>query len=123
MNKNLIKNSLLYNINNITNAPDSTINIKQKNNININKTVIMNKPTSKINDTSNNKEKRVKTELEILKNYDENTFRKKIITKLDIMYRYYIEQYPYDINKLYLSNMFIYYCQNEKQLKYYQSIF
>ena len=83
----------------------------------------MNKPTSKINDTSNNKEKRVKTELEILKNYDENTFRKKIITKLDIMYRYYIEQYPYDINKLYLSNMFIYYCQNEKQLKYYSSIF
>ena len=123
MNKNLIKNSLLYNINNITNAPDSTINIKKKNNININKTVIMNKPTSKINDTSNNKEKRVKTELEILKNYDENTFRKKIITKLDIMYRYYIEQHPYDINKLYLSNMFIYYCQNEKQLKYYSSIF
>ena len=123
MNKNLIKNSLLYNINNITNAPDSTINIKQKNNININKTVIMNKPASKINDTSNNKEKRVKTELEILKNYDENTFRKKIMTKLDIMYRYYIEQYPYDMNKLYLSNMFIYYCQNEKQLKYYSSIF
>ena len=121
ISKNIIKNNL---INNINNTFESKINLKQKNNKNINKTVIINKQNPKIlNDMNNIKENKMKIDLEILKNYDEGTLYKKISEHLDMMYKYYLEQYPYDLNKLLLSNMFLYYCQNEQQLEFYTSIF
>ena len=86
---------------------------------------IMNKINALImnNKIKNKKGKKDNYELEILHNYDDKTFGKKVIKNLDIMYKYYIEKYPYELNKLNLSNMFIYYCQNEKQLKFYSNIF
>jgi hypothetical protein len=121
LNKNLFKNEIIGNINSIS---EPKINVKQKSNKNMNKANIINKQNTKIiNETITNKENNEKNDLEILKNYDEKTLYKKISKNLDMMYRYYIEQYPYALNKLFLSNMFIYYCQNEKQLKFYNSIF
>ena len=118
INKNVIKNNL---INNINNTFDSKINLKQKN---INKTIIINKPNTKIlNEIIPNKENKMKIDLEILNDYDQRTLYKKISQHLDKMYKYYMEIYPYDLNKLFLSNMFLYYCQNERQLKFYTSIF
>jgi len=119
-NLNLFKNEIISNINSIS---EPKINVKQKSNKNMNKANIINKQNTKIiNETITNKENNEKN-LEILKNYDEKTLYKKISKNLDMMYRYYIEQYPYALNKLFLSNMFIYYCQNEKQLKFYNNIF
>ena len=121
INKNMIKNNF---INNINNTLEPKINIKQKNNKNINKTVIINKQKPQIlNDMINIKENKMKIDLEILKNYDEKTLYKKISQHLDMMYKYYMEKYPYDLNKLFLSNMFLYYCKNEQQLKFYTNIF
>ena len=118
LNKNIIRNNL---INNISNTFDPKINLKQKN---MNKTVIINKPnTKKLNEIIPNKENKMKIDLEILNDYDQRTLYKKISQHLDKMYKYYMEIYPYDLNKLFLSNMFLYYCQNERQLKFYTSIF
>ena len=76
-----------------------------------------------INKRRNKKGKKEKYNLEILKNYDNEALNKIISKKLDMMYKYYIEKYPYELNKLIISNMFLYYCQNEKQLNFYKNIF
>jgi len=75
------------------------------------------------NNKENKKGKKVKYNLEILQNYDNKTLNKIITKKLDIMYKFYMEKYPYELNKLILSNMFIYYCQNEKQLNYFTNVY
>ena len=56
----------------------------------------------------NKKGKKAKYNLEILKNYDNKTFFKLVEKKLDMMYKYYMEKYPYELNRFILSNMFIY---------------
>ena len=96
-------------------------NINQKNS---SKTDIMSKINSiLLNNKKNKKGKKAKYNLEILKNYDNKTFSKLVEKKLDMMYKYYMEKYPYELNRFILSNMFIYYCQNEKQLNYFTNIF
>ena len=120
-NNKIVKNSNIINkieeekstnLNNINIEHSPNLEIMKK----INALIINNK-------IKNKKGKKDNYNLEILHNYDEKTFSKKIEKNLDIMYKYYIEKYPYELNKLILSNMFIYYCQNEKQLKFYSNIF
>ena len=121
LNNRLIKN------NNIINKieEEKATNLNSINMSNVPNLEIMNKINALImnNKIKNKKGKKDNYELEILHNYDDKTFGKKVIKNLDIMYKYYIEKYPYELNKLNLSNMFIYYCQNEKQLKFYSNIF
>ena len=124
INNNIIQNKD-NNINNII-IEEKAINLPNHNSINaIANNDIMSQINSKIlNDAfKNKKEKKVKYNLEILKNYDNKTFSKIISKKLDMMYKYYIEKYPYELNKMIISNMFIYYCQNEKQLNFYTNMF
>ena len=124
-----INNSIIQNKdNNINNIiiEEKAINLPNHNSINaIANNDIMSQINSKIlnNAFKNKKEKKVKYNLEILKNYDNKTFSKIISKKLDMMYKYYIEKYPYELNKMIISNMFIYYCQNEKQLNFYTNMF
>ena len=124
INNNIIQNKD-NNINNII-IEEKAINLPNHNSINaIANNDIMSQINSKIlnNAFKNKNEKKVKYNLEILKNYDNKTFSKIISKKLDMMYKYYIEKYPYELNKMIISNMFIYYCQNEKQLNFYTNIF
>jgi RNA recognition motif-containing protein len=124
INNNIIQNKD-NNINNII-IEEKAINLPNHYSINaIANNDIMSQINSKIlnNAFKNKKEKKVKYNLEILKNYDNKTFSKIISKKLDMMYKYYIEKYPYELNKMIISNMFIYYCQNEKQLNFYTNIF
>ena len=120
-NNKIIKN------NNIINKieEEKSMNLKYINKEHSPNMEIMNKINALIisNKIKNKKGKKENYKLEILHNYDDKTFCKTIEKKLDIMYKYYIEKYPYELNKLILSNMFIYYCQNEKQLKFYSNIF
>ena len=107
--------------------------LKVTNNNNINNINNINKPSKNdimtkinsliLNNKINKKGKKHKYNLEILKNYENKILNKIIANKLDIMYKYYIEKYPYELNRFILSNMFIYYCQNEKQLNYFTNVF
>ena len=129
-NNNIIKNKDINPKNEITKEVNH-INMDKNNNINninnINKPLkndIMTKINSLIlNNKTNKKMKKLKYNLEILRNYENKILDKIIANKLDIMYKYYIEKYPYELNRFILSNMFIYYCQNEKQLDYFTNVF
>ena len=119
------KNEIIEEVNNINMDKN---NNKNNNNINnINKPLkndIMTKINSLIlKNKTNKKMKKLKYNLEILRNYENKILNKIIANKLDIMYKYYIEKYPYELNRFILSNMFIYYCQNEKQLDYFTNVF
>lgn len=118
INKNLNQNN--NDIKNISNL--NQINIEENINKNNNNSDIMNQINKII---LNNKltKRKSKYDLEILRKYDDKTFSKKVTKNLDIMYKYYIDKYPYEFNNLIFSNMFIYYCQNEKQLKFFTNIF
>ena len=134
LNKNNINisnhNNLLYLKNNLSNE------------INDNSSFHSFKDNSKIKNISNNnninkKNKKYKKkhspeyELEIFNKYDNITLKRKIRENLDKMYKYYMEVYPGDINKLrckfyiinliliilIVSNMFTYHCNSENQLK------
>ena len=126
-NNNIIKNKDINPKNEIIEEVNH-LNIDKNNNINnINKPLkndIMTKINSLIlNNKTNKKMKKLKYNLEILRNYENKILNKIIANKLDIMYKYYIEKYPYELNRFILSNMFIYYCQNEKQLDYFTNVF
>ena len=126
-NNNIIKNKDINPKNEIIEEVNH-INMDKNNNINnINKPLkndIMTKINSLIlNNKTNKKMKKLKYNLEILRNYENKILNKIIANKLDIMYKYYIEKYPYELNRFILSNMFIYYCQNEKQLDYFTNVF
>ena len=129
-NNNIIKNKDINPKNEITKEVNH-INMDKNNNINninnINKPLkndIMTKINSLIlNNKTNKKMKKLKYNLEILRNYENKILNKIIANKLDIMYKYYVEKYPYELNRFILSNMFIYYCQNEKQLDYFTNVF
>ena len=129
-NNNILKNKDIKNKNEIIKEEKPIMISKNndKNEINIiNKPLkmdIMAKINSIVyNNKENKKGKKVKYNLEILQNYDNKTLNKIITKKLDIMYKFYMEKYPYELNKLILSNMFIYYCQNEKQLNYFTNVY
>ena len=129
-NNNILKNKDIKNKNEIIKEEKQIMISKNndKNEINIiNKPLkmdIMAKINSIVyNNKENKKGKKVKYNLEILQNYDNKTLNKIITKKLDIMYKFYMEKYPYELNKLILSNMFIYYCQNEKQLNYFTNVY
>ena len=118
INKNLNQNNNdIKNINNL-----NQINIEENINKNNNNSDIMNQINKIILNNKSTKRKS-KYDLEILRKYDDKTFSKKVTKNLDIMYKYYIDKYPYEFNNLIFSNMFIYYCQNEKQLKFFTNIF
>ena len=129
-NNNTIKSNDINNKNEII-EEEKALKVTNYNNINninnINKPSkndIMTKINSLIlNNKINKKGKKHKYNLEILKNYENKILNKIIANKLDIMYKYYIEKYPYELNRFILSNMFIYYCQNEKQLNYFTNVF
>ena len=159
-NKNqLNNNNFILNKNNINSI--NSINDNNKNNINIsnhnNLLYLKNNLSNEINDNSsfhsfkdnskiknisnnnniNKKNKKYKKkhspeyELEIFNKYDNITLKRKIRENLDKMYKYYMEVYPGDINKLrckfyiinliliilIVSNMFTYHCNSENQLK------
>ena len=118
INKNINQNNNdIKNINNL-----NQINIEENINKNNNNSDIMNQINKIILNNKSTKRKS-KYDLEILRKYDDKTFSKKVTKNLDIMYKYYIDKYPYEFNNLIFSNMFIYYCQNEKQLKFFTNIF
>ena len=72
-------------------------------------------------------------ELEMINKYDSKILQQKIKENLEKMHHYYMDIYPGDINKLkckfnfiiltfkIVSNMFIYYCNSEKQIKLFSS--
>ena len=117
-NEKNVKDSLIINNNeNINNYKN------QNNNINNYK-----------NSFPYNKNKEIpKYNIEIAIKYDEISLKRKIRENLDKMYNYYMEIYPGDINKLkckfillfiiffIVSNIFSYYCNSEKQLKFFSS--
>ena len=122
-NDNIINNNAI-NKNEISKEKNPLIILNNNNPKNSNKNDIMTKINSiLLNNKKNKKGKKAKYNLEILKNYDNKTFSKLVEKKLDMMYKYYMEKYPYELNRFILSNMFIYYCQNEKQLNYFTNIF
>ena len=122
-NDNIINNNAI-NKNEISKEKNPLIILNNNNPKNSNKNDIMTKINSiLLNNKKNKKGKKAKYNLEILKNYDNKTFFKLVEKKLDMMYKYYMEKYPYELNRFILSNMFIYYCQNEKQLNYFTNIF
>ena len=45
------------------------------------------------------KGKKAKYKLEILDNYDDENLRKKINRKLDMIYNYYMDKYPFELNR------------------------
>ena len=104
-------------------------NSKIKLNNNINNTNNFNKANKKKKKKKKNNSPEY--ELEIFNKYDNITLKRRIRENLDKMYKYYMEVYPGDINKLrckfyffnliliilIVSNMFIYHCNSENQLK------
>ena len=159
-NKNQMNNnSFILNKNNINSI--NYINDNNKNNLNTsnrnhllylennlsnedkdNSSFHLFKDNSKIKNTNNNinfnkinkkykKKHSPEYELEIFNKYDNITLKRKIRESLDKMYKYYMEVYPGDINKLrckfyiinliliilIVSNMFTYHCNSENQLK------
>ena len=130
IDKDIMQNKEIQNKNEIINE-EKPILISKNNDEN--KINIINKPLNMdtmgkinsfiFNNKENKKGKKVKLNLEILQNYDNKTLNKIIAKKLDIMYKFYMEKYPLELNRLILSNMFIYYCQNEKQLNYFTNVF
>ena len=83
------------NISNINN----NININIKNN-DINKKTKLD-TMDKINLIlkASKKGKKAKYKLEILDNYDDENLRKKINRKLDMIYNYYMDKYPFELNR------------------------
>ena len=122
-NDNIINNKDLYQ-NEIIKEKSPILILNNINQKNSSKTDIMSKINSiLLNNKKNKKGKKAKYNLEVLQNYENKTFFKLVEKKLDMMYKYYMEKYPYELNRFILSNMFIYYCQNEKQLNYFTNIF
>ena len=101
---------------NNNNYENNETNKKSNQDNNLNKiNLILNKSAKKV--------KKDKYNLEILNNYSDTILIKKIAKNLDTTYNYYMEKFPFEINRNIISNMFIYYCQKENQLKFFCDIY
>ena len=117
-NINRNKHNQINQINNrnYNNCESNELNKKSNQYNNMNKiNLIINQSATKI--------KKEKYNLEILNNYNDTILIKKIAKNLDTTYKYYMEKYPFEINRYIISNMFIYYCQKENQLKFFCDIY
>ena len=95
-NRKNIQEDNMINVSNNNNNKD--LNIKN-NDINKNSKLDTMNKINIILSKASKKIKKVKYKLEILNNYDDKILIKNITKNLDIMYKYYMEKYPYELNR------------------------